>query len=1359
MGYPQSTATYTAAGAVTYSLASGSLPTGLSLTSAGVITGTAAGGTVGTYNFTVRATNPFGNGPATGTQTLTVAKGATTTSTPTSSSNPSTVNTPVTYYTTVATGSVTPTGTVEFYDNSVGIAGCTSVALTGSSSPYSASCTTSPASTGTHPITASFLGDSNYSMSTSPGTLNQLVNPPAPTVTGVAPSDGPTSGGTVVVITGTDFTGVSAVNFGGTAAAAYTVDSPTQITATTAAASAGTVDVMVTAVGGTSAANPPNDQFTYVNAPTVTGVAPSDGPTSGGTVVVITGTDFTGVSAVNFGGTAAAAYTVDSPTQITATTAAASAGTVDVMVTAVGGTSAANPPNDQFTYVNAPTVTGVAPSDGPTSGGTVVVITGTDFTGVSAVNFGGTAAAAYTVDSPTQITATTAAASAGTVDVMVTAVGGTSAANPPNDQFTYVNAPTVTGVAPSDGPTSGGTVVVITGTDFTGVSAVNFGGTAAAAYTVDSPTQITATTAAASAGTVDVMVTAVGGTSAANPPNDQFTYVNAPTVTGVAPSDGPTSGGTVVVITGTDFTGVSAVNFGGTAAAAYTVDSPTQITATTAAASAGTVDVMVTAVGGTSAANPPNDQFTYVNAPTVTGVAPSDGPTSGGTVVVITGTDFTGVSAVNFGGTAAAAYTVDSPTQITATTAAASAGTVDVMVTAVGGTSAANPPNDQFTYVNAPTVTGVAPSDGPTSGGTVVVITGTDFTGVSAVNFGGTAAAAYTVDSPTQITATTAAASAGTVDVMVTAVGGTSAANPPNDQFTYVNAPTVTGVAPSDGPTSGGTVVVITGTDFTGVSAVNFGGTAAAAYTVDSPTQITATTAAASAGTVDVMVTAVGGTSAANPPNDQFTYVNAPTVTGVAPSDGPTSGGTVVVITGTDFTGVSAVNFGGTAAAAYTVDSPTQITATTAAASAGTVDVMVTAVGGTSAANPPNDQFTYVNAPTVTGVAPSDGPTSGGTVVVITGTDFTGVSAVNFGGTAAAAYTVDSPTQITATTAAASAGTVDVMVTAVGGTSAANPPNDQFTYVNAPTVTGVAPSDGPTSGGTVVVITGTDFTGVSAVNFGGTAAAAYTVDSPTQITATTAAASAGTVDVMVTAVGGTSAANPPNDQFTYVNAPTVTGVAPSDGPTSGGTVVVITGTDFTGVSAVNFGGTAAAAYTVDSPTQITATTAAASAGTVDVMVTAVGGTSAANPPNDQFTYVNAPTVTGVNPNAGPVAGGTVVVITGTDFTGVSAVNFGGTAAAVYHVDSPTQITATTAAASAGTVDVMVTAVGGTSAANPPNDRFTYAAVPVITGISPNAGPASGGTVVVITGSGFLPDRPRRSGRRPSPAAPTPRAPS
>ena len=87
-----------------------------------------------------------------------------------------------------------------------------------------------------------------------------------------------------------------------------------------------------------------------------------------------------------------------------------------------------------------------------------------------------------------------------------------------------------------------------------------------------------------------------------------------------------------------------------------------------------------------------------------------------------------------------------------------------------------------------------------------------------------------------------------------------------------------------------------------------------------------------------------------------------------------------------------------------------------------------------------------------------------------------------------------------------------------------------------------------------------------------------------------------------------------------------------------------------------------------------------------------------------------PTVTGVSPSSGPTAGGTSVTITGTDFTGAGAVSFGATAGLVVHVNSATQITATTPADGAGTVDVTVTTGGGTSGTSGV-DHFTFTAVP------------------------------------------------
>ncbi len=78
----------------------------------------------------------------------------------------------------------------------------------------------------------------------------------------------------------------------------------------------------------------------------------------------------------------------------------------------------------------------------------------------------------------------------------------------------------------------------------------------------------------------------------------------------------------------------------------------------------------------------------------------------------------------------------------------------------------------------------------------------------------------------------------------------------------------------------------------------------------------------------------------------------------------------------------------------------------------------------------------YIPPPTVTGIMPTSGLTSGGTPVTITGTGFTGATTVKFGATSATHVTVVNNTTVTATSPAGTAETVNVTVTTPGGTSA-----------------------------------------------------------------------------------------------------------------------------------------------------------------------------------------------------------------------------------------------------------------------------------------------------------------------------------
>ncbi|MFD4925663.1 IPT/TIG domain-containing protein [Streptomyces goshikiensis] len=325
--------------------------------------------------------------------------------------------------------------------------------------------------------------------------------------------------------------------------------------------------------------------------------------------------------------------------------------------------------------------------------------------------------------------------------------------------------------------------------------------------------------------------------------------------------------------------------------------------------------------------------------------------------------------------------------------------------------------------------------------------------------------------------------------------------------------PTLSAISPSQGPTTGGTTVTLTGTGLTGSTSVRFD-KAPVSFTVNSATQITAVTPADSAGAVPVTVISPSGTSNAV----TFTYVAAavPVVTAVAPNNGPASGGTSVTITGTGFTGATAVRFADLPATSFTVNSATQITAVTPSGSPGGATVTVTTPAGTSVVSAAS-YFFYIASPVLTDASPAQGPTSGGTLVTLTGSSLLNASAVRFGVTNATSFTVVSSTQITAT-APPGTGSTQITVITPGGTSNPLP----FAYFPAPTLTGLAPVSGPTSAGTVLTLTGTNLATATKVTFGATLAA-FTVISDTQITATAPAGAAGPVSVSVTTAGGSSA--------------------------------------------------------------------------------------------------------------------------------------------------------------------------------------------------------------------------------------------
>ncbi|WP_234341120.1 IPT/TIG domain-containing protein [Streptomyces sp. NRRL S-1813] len=135
--------------------------------------------------------------------------------------------------------------------------------------------------------------------------------------------------------------------------------------------------------------------------------------------------------------------------------------------------------------------------------------------------------------------------------------------------------------------------------------------------------------------------------------------------------------------------------------------------------------------------------------------------------------------------------------------------------------------------------------------------------------------------------------------------------------------------------------------------------------------------------------------------------------------------------------------------AARTATSPT----VTTPAGSGVVPVTVTTPGGvpvtvfTAGGSADGLTYTYVSPSTVTGVSPDTGPTSGGTVVTVTGTGLSTTDQVTFNGVPAPFEIVSDTTVTTTSPPSGTPGTFAVTVTGPGGT-----PSGSFTYVSGPDI-------------------------------------------------------------------------------------------------------------------------------------------------------------------------------------------------------------------------------------------------------------------------------------------------------------------
>ncbi|MFH1531391.1 MAG: IPT/TIG domain-containing protein [Pseudomonadota bacterium] len=1193
-----------------------------------------------------------------------------------------------------------------------------------------------------------------------------FVSPPF--ISALVPDAGPVAGGTPVIIAGAGFAAGAKVYWGGGLLGGVIVTPPDGIQITAPPHAAGAVDVTVVNADGlsvTAAGAYLYEEPVEVPPPEVYAINPIAGPAVGGYQAIVNGAGFQEDASVTFGTVASTSVDVLTPEVLVAQIPAGTPGTtVDLTVT--------NPDQQSVTLAAAFSynelekeplaIASVMPPAGPLGGGISVAIVGAGFVGGgTSVSFGGTPSQTVTVVSGNLLTSLTPpGVLAGSVDVMVSS-GGESATLTAGflyqDEDPLVTPPQIQGIAPSAGPAAGGTTVQVVGVGFQDGAAVAFGGTEAAAVNFSSSTLLLVTAPAHAAGTISLVVENPDGGAAILP--NAFTYYaeagsNPPIPVSVIPGSGSALGNDLVTLNGVHFVSGMAIYFCGDPATQITVASGSQASCRTPPGT-GVCDVEV--VNPDGQAGVLGGGFSYqAPQPTLDNVVPGQGPVAGGIDVVIYGDNFMAGMEVWFGVSKSQHVVLFSSETASATVPAGLPGKVNVKVTNPGG------PFDvliaAFEYkinpqiVPPPLISQLVPGSGPLGGGTVVNIQGTDFQSGAQVLFSGVPAGEVTVLNGQSILAVTPPGDEGTADVTVlnpdgqgtTAFGG----------FEYVvpsaPPPKLFGVVPASGPQGGGTTILVTGKNLspTGMLYVNF--QPVTQFTFLNDAVISGVTPAGAPGAATVSF--VGGDGQEASLQAGFTFIPAPQVESISPKIGPVGGGTVVTVVGKNFQ-PGAVTWFGDQPAETVVENSLILHATAPAVEAPEL-VDITVVNGDNQAGTMEAAYEYLLPPTISSISPGVGPVAGGTPVAIWGANLSGDAAVTFGGVDALGVQLVQEGLLLVTSPPGT-GVVDVAVTNPDGQTATAVGAFEFIapIVAAPVLLEIFPIAGPEFGGTLVSLTGQNLGTPEAVFLGTTPVTSFASVGASTLLFETPAHAPGTVDVTFVGVDGQSAVL--EAAFQYIPAaelepePMVLSLSPLSGPTGGNTVVTITGEAFQETPQVYFGSTIASEVTFISTTKLEVITPALPASIVDVTVLNPDGQVDTLP--DAFTFVPPPQILGISPAAGTSLGGTAVTINGSGFwTGATpsersrvylCLDFAAEegcqqilAGQIVDLGVET-IVFETPSHLPGFVDVGV--INPDSQQDFLGGAYYFNKPPVLTGVSPDSGPTGGGTIVTVTGSGFM----------------------
>eukprot|EP00808_Paulinella_micropora_P005719 g34204.t1 len=1143
------------------------------------------------------------------------------------------------------------------------------------------------------------------------------LNYRAPTITGVAPATGSArpTGGFVLRLTGADLTGLSdfppTVTLSHGNCALTSLSNPSDITCQVPAGRGAVAGVLN--AGGQTA----NFAFSF-DGPVISSISPvTANTTQASAILTLYGSSFDTDGTVKVGSFNCTILTYNHTT-VTCSSPAGEGRQLAVSLTAsISGLTATLPA--LFSY-RPPTITSVVPLTGPTLGGGVLTVKGFNLGLNPVVQFGFTPPVQLARIGPTPDHfeyITNAPAGDGQVYVTVK-VGGQS-----SGEFDFLyryTRPSVTAINPAEGESSGGYNLTVHGANFGTSGRVFFGQTELQVLQRFANQSTIVAIATGGTGSTSVTVQAAGQSSLSA--EGTFVWLG-PRLDRISPVTAGTGPGTILTLFGVSFFSFGGAQAGFEVTVGGIVCPPVSWnhTVITCQLPANTDkwlqrDVVVQVAYQLSTLRSEAVKFTYT-LPEVTAIFPQQLSTTGGPRVTVQGTNFGGSAqalTVKVGtGTCGSQVTNTARNEIYCNLPA---GQDTRLVRVVGSEIGVQSSNSlSYTY-GAPNVTSITPSTLDTPGGLVTISGANFFTSGVAYIGSQVCSQAGTGWNDTAVTCRAPAGVGARLDVRV--VTGTRSSTLAAS-FNY-SAPRLTALSPTNGPTSGGIDLTLTGASL---------GLTGAVVTVDGKDcplvsqnhdRIKCKLPAGNNINRVVNLTVAGLPSATQL---SFSY-DGPSITSTT-SNVRTQGNETVTINGFSFGLAGVVNIAGRPCLPVLSWDHSQITCN-APEGEGVNNAVVVTTSPLNLNSLPYYGFDY-RSPSVSSVATVSGSykTAGNEVLVIQGDNFGLNPMVKLTLSRGSGVITESCTILTRghtqITCALPAGQGEVSVDVVVSGRSADP-TGSFKY-NAPTLSNLDPKQGPAGGGTNVTLTGLNFGFTPAVLLDGyECLVTYIAPTHDRMYCTTSPGTGQTSVKVVVAFLESAVTS--GLTFRY-DGPQITQVFPASGPTQGGVVLTIRGLGLQ-TGDVTVGGTACPVTGQRNATQVLCVLPPGE-GAKSITITS---TTSSN--GFLFNY-DSPDIGSVSPSAGPTEGNEKIWIRGRNFgEGTSVrVSIGGKSC-VSDFANHTFITCLTPKLSVEqAVQPLVVTVGSQAA----SVSFTLLA-PTITLLDPASGPTTGGQILTLSGSSF-----------------------